>query len=89
MKQTVNELLDEREKRYGSFDGHAGISQGLKNILQSHPKWHELKDNQRESLEMICHKIARILNGDPDYIDNWTDIAGYSVLVEQDLRKAV
>jgi hypothetical protein len=30
---------------------------------------------------MICHKIARILNGDPNYADSWVDIAGYAQLV--------
>lgn len=30
---------------------------------------------------MIAHKLARIMNGDPNYIDNWTDIAGYAQLV--------
>ena len=31
------------------------------------------------------HKIGRILNGDPDYQDSWTDIIGYTRLVEVDL----
>jgi hypothetical protein len=35
---------------------------------------------------MIQHKIGRILNGDPDYVDNWDDIAGYSQLVAKLLR---
>ena len=56
-------------------------------MLADSGKWRKLNAAQRESLEMICHKIARILNGDPNYIDNWTDIAGYAVLVEQELRK--
>jgi hypothetical protein len=30
---------------------------------------------------MIQHKIARILNGDPNYHDSWHDIGGYSKLV--------
>ena len=84
---TVNELLDEREARYGRFADHAHIAQGLKDVLADSGKWRKLNAAQRESLEMICHKIARILNGDPNYIDNWTDIAGYAVLVEQELRK--
>jgi hypothetical protein len=31
---------------------------------------------------MIQHKVARILNGEPDYSDNWHDIAGYATLVD-------
>jgi hypothetical protein len=45
------------------------------------PNWESLRPDQKEALEMIQHKIARILNGDPDYVDSWTDIAGYSTLV--------
>ena len=30
---TVNELLDEREARYGRFADHAHIAQGLKDVL--------------------------------------------------------
>lgn len=30
----------------------------------------------------IADKIARILNGDPEYRDNWHDIAGYAKLAE-------
>jgi hypothetical protein len=30
---------------------------------------------------MIMHKIARIMNGDPNYRDSWVDIAGYAQIV--------
>jgi hypothetical protein len=37
----------------------------------------------KESVDMICHKIARIVNGgQPQEIDHWHDIAGYAKLVE-------
>jgi len=42
--------------------------------------------DQREALDMICHKIARIVNGNPDYADSWTDIAGYATLVAERLE---
>jgi hypothetical protein len=35
---------------------------------------------------MIMHKVARILNGDPNYADNWIDIAGYATLVADRLE---
>ena len=34
---------------------------------------------------MILHKISRIVNGDPNYKDSWTDIIGYAKLVEKTL----
>jgi hypothetical protein len=41
---------------------------------------------QRESLEMIAHKISRIVNGDANYMDSWVDIAGYAQLVIDKLQ---
>jgi hypothetical protein len=32
-------------------------------------------------LEMIAHKIGRVLAGDPNHADHWDDIAGYARLV--------
>ena len=32
---------------------------------------------------MICNKIARAVNGDPQYFDNYRDIAGYATLAER------
>lgn len=78
--------LDERGKRYGSFDEHARITQRLKGVMVDTPKWVELADDQMEALEMIAHKIGRILNGDPNYDDSWIDIAGYAKLVADRLR---
>jgi hypothetical protein len=34
---------------------------------------------------MILHKLARIVNGDANYIDSWRDIVGYSQLVVDEL----
>ena len=83
----VNEMLEGRATRYGRFEGHAKISQALKNVMQSQLGWQRLTDDQCEALEMVQHKIARILNGDPNYADNWIDIAGYSTLVANRLEK--
>lgn len=35
---------------------------------------------------MIQHKIGRVLNGDPNYDDNWIDICGYSKLIADELK---
>ena len=83
----VNEMLAGREARYGSFQGHAKISQDIKDVMKATSGWDKLEDDQIEALEMVSHKIARILNGDPNYADNWIDIAGYSQLVANRLEK--
>jgi len=50
--------------------------------MRACPKWKmELLPDHKEALEMIQHKIARILNGDPNYADSWQDIAGYAQLI--------
>jgi hypothetical protein len=85
----INETLAQREKTYGSFKSHAVIAQALKKVMAETPNWPSLKDDMREALEMVQHKIARILNGDPKYPDSWHDIAGYVKLVEDELLKAM
>lgn len=85
----VNEILNQRENTHGKFSNHAKISQDFKTILHYSDieKWESLNYDQREALDMIVHKIARILNGDADYVDHWADIAGYSTLVANSLAK--
>lgn len=78
--------LEQRGARYGSFDGHARITQNLKRVMVDSPNWSDLADDQRETLEMVAHKIGRILNGDPNYDDSWVDIAGYAKLVADRLQ---
>lgn len=82
----IKEVLAERGSRYGAFDGHAQITQDLKAIMHISPNWFYLTDSQKESLEMVAHKIGRILNGDPTYLDSWVDIVGYTQLVVEQLK---
>lgn len=82
----INETLNERGSRYGKFTGHAEITQGLKDQMRASPNWGILSDDMKEALEMVAHKIGRILNGDPTYVDSWHDIVGYVKLVEDRLN---
>lgn len=86
MTQDTNAILEERGSRYGPFAGHAAITQELKDTMAGTEGWSRLSHAQRESLEMIAHKIGRILNGDPNYDDSWVDIAGYAQLIVNELR---
>ena len=90
MTQTtnINAVLNERGERYGKFVEHASLTQQFKTIMREHSAVNEkfMDDDQTEALEMIFHKIARILNGDPDYADSWVDIAGYAQLVADRLN---
>lgn len=84
----VENTLNERGNRYGSFLGHAQVTQDLKAVIHFHLKERDkpLKVDQQEALDMICHKIGRIINGDADYADSWHDIAGYASLVDKRLN---
>lgn len=86
MQQQIAETLAERAERYGDFDGHARITQGIKAAMVCGANWPILDDDQKEALEMIAHKIGRILNGDPNYHDSWHDIVGYAKLVADRLE---
>lgn len=79
--KTIAEILAERGQRYGDFFNHAAITQNLKGVMYEQGNWYKLSPDQQEALEMIAHKIGRILNGDPNYADSWVDIAGYAKLV--------
>lgn len=84
----IDETLKERGTRYGNFMTHANITQDLKRAMVISPNWPSLADDQKEALEMVAHKIGRILNGDPDYHDSWHDIVGYTKLVADRLLAA-
>ena len=85
----IDATLEERGKRYGKFTGHARITQSIKRAMASAPKYEALADDQKEALEMLAHKIGRILNGDPNYHDSWHDIVGYTKLVADRLKDGV
>lgn len=84
----VTAVLNERGKRYGKFIDHAVVTQKIKHVINEHANLnpHGLGPDHREALEMIAHKIGRIVNGDPDYADSWVDIAGYAQLVADRLN---
>jgi hypothetical protein len=82
----VRKTLEDRGRVHGEFADVAEISQMLKGII-----WANHCDNlaveQKEALDLICTKIARIVCGDPNHIDHWHDIAGYAMLVERRLKE--
>jgi hypothetical protein len=84
----IDETLNERAQDYGKFKDGAALMQGIKRLLADHARAHNktFADDQWEALEMIVHKMARIVNGNPDKVDSWTDIAGYAKLVADRLQ---
>ena len=91
MSDTITQTLTDRGNRYGPFVGHAEVTQRLKRVMAEElaKRSKPLADDQWEALEMIAHKLGRIINGDPDYDDSWVDIAGYAKLVSDRLQGTV
>lgn len=94
----IKEILEQRGSRYGEFRDQSIISMGLKNTLRYEfsddlctltvrAGWARMEPYQQNAVDMICDKLARALNGDPNYLDNWDDIQGYAKLVSDRLRK--
>ena len=82
----INETLAQRQQTHGKFESHAEISQKMKAAMYESDVWKDLPYEHCEALEMIAHKIARILNGNPDVHDHWHDIAGYATLVANETK---
>jgi hypothetical protein len=82
----VADTLNERQKTHGDFTDNARVMQALKQIARSGNNWvgHiELTPVQREALDMILHKVGRIVTGDPNVPDHWLDIEGYARLARE------
>jgi hypothetical protein len=81
-------ILDTRATQYGTFADGASLMQAIKRTMADHAQKHgkTFADDQWEALEMIVHKMARIVNGNPDNVDSWRDIAGYAVLIADRLE---
>jgi tetratricopeptide (TPR) repeat protein len=93
-KEDINSTLDKRGSRYGDFDTQAMLTQVFVNTFNQH--YYGVRKGQdnvkpldpvlAEGIHMIFHKLARIANGDPLYLDNVRDISGYATLLEQYLK---
>lgn len=77
----VADTLAARGARYGTFATQARYAEVMNIIFLASPNWETMSPDSKEALRIIANKIGRILNGDPEYDDNWRDIAGYATLV--------
>ena len=87
----VDETLDARAVEYGKFIEGAEVMQMLKRVVQAalNNRDKTLAHDQAEAMDMIIHKMGRIINGNPDAVDHWLDIAGYAKLVADRLEGRV
>jgi hypothetical protein len=83
----TNEIIAARTRTHGRFSDVAKASCALKAILRTGPAWIAMNDQERESADMIVHKLARIISGNPHEEEHWDDIAGYAKIARKDFSK--
>lgn len=86
-KDSQTEMLEHRRSTHGDFKIGSRIVQDIKQTMRATPNWHYMEPYQKEALDMVAHKIARIVTGDPKFIDAWRDIIGYTQRVVENLEQ--
>lgn len=95
--EQISETLRNRHSIHGNFSDNSRMSQVLKRLIRGEYNHDELSESlyifrvgynrlspvQIEALDMIFHKISRILAGNPNHPDHWHDISGYATLAEE------
>lgn len=84
----IQETLGARLLIHGKFPEHAMATVKLKEVVKECLCEFGKSDDHllyvhAEALDMILHKIGRIVAGDPMHADHWHDIAGYALLAEE------
>jgi hypothetical protein len=68
-----------RDDQHGGMEPVGAVSQRIKEAMRDGRNWERLFYSHQEALDMIAHKIARILSGaDPHDPQHWEDVAGYA-----------
>ena len=80
-------IVDHRAETHGDFASNAKVSQKLKTVVRESAHYENLTYEEREAIDMILHKIARIVSSRVHFIDHWRDLIGYSELVVRKLKK--
>lgn len=83
LNDSAKKLSDDRGAVYGDYRETADMAQRLKELLRSS----KFSASQMESLDNICTKLARLRCGDPNDLDSWRDVVGYSNLIVKQLAE--
>ena len=85
----IKKVLEERGSEYGDFRTQGFIAQRMKEVARGTPGYYGMEDYQREAVDMILHKLSRLLNGNPQHLDSWVDIQGYAKCVSDRIEKGI
>ncbi len=86
----IETLTNERGKTHGAYSDHAKYTQAIKQVCyrayseRASRGQSVLTVQQKESIEMIAHKMGRILAGDASFADHWDDIGGYASIANKE-----
>ena len=86
IRDPIDAVLAHREGVHGSYADTSRTAQFIKQALREGTNWPLMRDDQKDALEMIATKLARILSGNPNLADHWDDITGYARLVSRSLH---
>lgn len=81
----TEELLQSRGEDYGDFRNLSRVAQAIKNALRQGDTWQDMPFSQREAVDLIATKLARLVCGNPELVDTWDDIVGYATLGAQSI----
>ena len=84
----IQAIIEDRSAQNGDYTNIARYTQAIKRVIWSSPNWRAMSDDQRETMEMLAHKMGRVLSGDPNHAGHWLDIAGYATLSAERVGKA-
>lgn len=83
----IENILSTREKTHGEFEHNSLFIQDCKDIARANPAyWEHLPPTVRESIDMILHKLGRVIYGDYEFKDHWLDIQGYAQLIIDEIE---
>jgi len=97
MGNNTDKILKERGSRYGLYSPQAvfinRVNKEMREQLAQNPRAADLTEEQRclilEGFNMVVNKMARCLQGDPLYMDNFEDIIGYARLVHDGILETL
>ena len=97
--QTLEETLAQRGESHGDAAVQFAMAQAIKEAMRGYTGgdcdtlmaieqcWSEVPPAAREALEMIVHKMTRIVCGQADFSDHWHDIQGYAKVAQDRVCK--
>jgi hypothetical protein len=85
----IEDTLAQRGSAYGDWREQGRVAQNLKRAMHDSPNWLKIPSYMREGLDMVQHKISRVLNGNPFYDDNFHDMIGYTKLMQDRSKQDV